>query len=100
MHPRTDPKHSPAMAGFSVPKKKFKLSVHRHRITRLLREAWRLQKHSLYPNIPANSQLHLFFIFTDTQLPQYAIVEKCMQQAIQKLISQLPQPSPKSSPNA
>lgn len=72
--------------GFSIPKKKFRLSVHRHRITRLLREAWRLHKHLLYAAMPPNTQLHVFFIFTDTKLPDYATVQTTVVKCIEKLI--------------
>jgi ribonuclease P protein component len=60
--------------GFSVPKKKFRSSVDRHRIRRLMAEAWRLNKHTLYCIIPEGHQLHLFFIFTNTKMPDYETV--------------------------
>ena len=41
-------------------------------------EAWRLNKHILYPVIPAGQQLHLFFIFTDKVLPDYETVREAM----------------------
>jgi ribonuclease P protein component len=72
-------------AGFSVPKKRFKHSVDRHRVRRLIVEAWRLNKHTLYAVVPEDQQLHIFFIFTDKILPEYATV----QQALVKGIGQL-----------
>jgi len=71
--------------GFSVPKKKFRLSVHRHRITRLLREAWRLNKHELYAVIPKDKQVHIFFIFTDKEMPEYQTVLASVIKGIEKL---------------
>jgi ribonuclease P protein component len=85
VNPRPEGKASPALAGFSVPKKKFRHSVDRHRIRRLMVEAWRLNKQSLYDAVPADVQLHIFFIFTDKILPEYATV----QQALVKGIGQL-----------
>ena len=41
----------PAQVGFSVPKRNFKLAVHRNRIKRLMRETYRLQKLTIYDNI-------------------------------------------------
>ena len=76
---------SPVQIGFSVPKKKFGSSVKRHRIRRLMVEAWRLNKHTLYPAIPADKQLHIFLIFTHTELPEYAIVEGAVVKGIGKL---------------
>ena len=73
------------MAGFSVPKKKFSSSVHRHRIRRLMAEAWRLNKHQLYTAIPQDKQLHLFFIFTGTAMPEYETVKDAVVKGIGKL---------------
>jgi hypothetical protein len=73
------------MAGFSVPKKKFRSSVHRHRIRRLMAEAWRLHKHLLYAVVPADKQLHLFFIFTDIKMPAYLVVKDALVKGIDKL---------------
>jgi ribonuclease P protein component len=73
-------------AGFSVPKKKFRSSVQRHRIRRLMVEAWRLNKHTLYDALPADKQLHLFFIFTDIVMPDYETVRDRMVKGIGRLI--------------
>ncbi len=78
------------MTGFSVPKKKFKSSVHRHRVRRLMVEAWRLNKHILYAEIATNVQLHMFLLFTDNKLPDYDTVLKAMLQVIDKLKRQAP----------
>jgi ribonuclease P protein component len=69
-----------------VPKKKFRSSVHRHRIRRLMAEAWRLQKHPLYPVIPAAFQLQLFLIFTDRTMPDQAFVTAAIHKGIEQLI--------------
>jgi ribonuclease P protein component len=55
---------SPVRVGFSIPKKRIKKAVGRNRVRRRLKEAWRLQKHSLYRQVPAGSQLHLFLVYT------------------------------------
>ena len=65
---------SPVMTGFSVPKKKFGSPVKRHRIRRLMMEAWRLNKHILYAAVPPDKQVHLFFIFADTKMPHHETV--------------------------
>ena len=75
------------MAGFSVPKKKFRSSVHRHRVRRLIVEAWRLHKQPLYEVIPENRQMHLFFIFTDSKMPQYEPIKLAVIKGVEKLIT-------------
>jgi len=72
--------------GFSVPKKKFRRSVDRHRIARLMREAWRTSKYTLYEAVPADSQLHVFLIFTNTDMPDLATIQAAIGKAIVKLV--------------
>lgn len=76
---------SPVQVGFSVPKKKFRHSVHRHRIARLMREVWRQNKHSLYAAIPANTQLHIFIVYTLPLMPDYKTVHDALIQGIERL---------------
>lgn len=76
---------SPARAGFSVPKKKFRNAVQRNKIRRLMREAWRTQKHALYQAIPPGQQLHVFIIYTDVALPEYEIIKTAMLQGLDRL---------------
>ena len=83
---RTSEKDSPVKAGFSVPKKKFRSSVDRHRIRRLMVESWRLSKGSFYPHVPDNVQLHVFFIFTNNVMPSYEEVNKALLAGIDKLM--------------
>ncbi len=83
-NPRGD-KDAPARAGFSVPKKKMRLAVQRNCIKRLLKEAWRQQKHLVYPAIPAAKQLHLFFIFTGKEIPDWSATQKAMSKIIPNL---------------
>lgn len=61
--PRLPGEISPVRVGFVIPKKRRKKAVDRNRIKRLLKESWRLQKHSLYAQIPESQQLHVFFVF-------------------------------------
>lgn len=77
------------LVGVSAPKRHFKKAVHRNRIKRLLREAYRLQKPQLLALLEgANISGHVFFLYTDKVLPDYATIEasvgKCLQQIQRK----------------
>jgi ribonuclease P protein component len=89
---RPEAKASPVLAGFSVPKKKIRKSVGRHRIRRQMVEAWRLNKHLVYPIVPPGKQLHLFFIFTDIAMPEYEVVQNGVLKCIDKLLAVLNPP--------
>ncbi len=71
-------------AGFSVPKRNFKLAVHRIRIKRLLREVYRKNKHLLFEELKGT--YIVMFLYTDKTEWSYVDLEKKMQSIINKLI--------------
>lgn len=76
---------APLQAGFSVPKKKFRKSVDRHKVRRLLVEVWRLNKHSVAGALPEGYAMHVFLIFIAPELPDFSTVEKAVGDGIKKL---------------
>jgi ribonuclease P protein component len=81
---------SPVRIVISVPKKRTPLATDRNRVKRLLREAWRLNKHLLYEQVPAAVQLHLFLVYTGQPNPDLPAMEKAVQQMIRLLAPQIP----------
>lgn len=76
----------------SVPKKRFKRAVKRNRLKRLMREAYRLNKHLLVEKLnEKNVQIHLAFNYISDEELDFGTIEKKMKQAIQKLIERAEQ---------
>ena len=78
---------SPVRTGFSIPKKRIKKAVGRNRVRRLLKEAWRLQKHPLYDAIPAGHQLHCFLVYTGAEKFTFEEATSVVKKAMNKLVT-------------
>lgn len=77
-------------AGVSASKRNFKRAVHRNRIKRLLREAYRVNKHPLHAYLEKEKkQLIIFFLYIDKVLPTLEVLNKKMPGIIQRIIKEL-----------
>ncbi len=71
-------------AGVSVSKRKFKSAVDRNRMKRLLREAYRRQKHVIYESC---SDKYIFmFLYVDENEKNYVFIEEKMANLLQKFL--------------
>jgi ribonuclease P protein component len=76
--------------GVGVSRKNFRKSVHRNRIKRLLREAYRTEKPALLNYLEENKkQIALFFLYIDKIQPDYISLKQTVQTAIKKLVSEM-----------
>jgi len=74
----------------SVPKKRFKRAVKRNRLKRLMREAYRLNKHILIEKLAEKQmQIHIAFNYVSDDELDFVSVEKKMILALQKLVDKI-----------
>lgn len=77
----------PARAVFIVPKKKHKRANKRNTIRRRMREAYRLNKHTLY-NALKTEKLDVMFVYLSNEVADYAKIETCMQFLLEHISKQ------------
>jgi len=73
----SEPLPCPAQLAISIGKKTMPRAVKRNRVKRLVREAWRMNKHQLYTRLgEMNSHLYIMLIYTAKEIPGYAAMER------------------------
>lgn len=73
-------------AAFSVPKKKFKKAVDRNRLKRQMRNVYRLYLPTLKEQVlPLQKNLYLIFVYNQTEMLDYALIEKAMHRFFKQL---------------
>lgn len=81
---KVDEVDSKFKVAFSVPKRNFKLAVHRNRIKRILREVYRLNKQIIFEGVDGN--YILMFLYTDRTEWEYQDLEKKMISLLRKFV--------------
>lgn len=82
----------PAVMLVSVGKKYFKRANKRNRVKRLVREAYRLNKHKLWEMVGLYGlSIRLAFMFVGKDLPSYSAVEGSVQKAFSRIAKELNQ---------
>ena len=77
----------PAQMAVSVSKRNFKKAVDRNRIKRLIKEAWRYNKHILYKQLKHNnSHIILMLVYTSDSMPTQDLVSMKTEEVVSKLL--------------
>ena len=81
---------SPIQLAISVPKRNFKRAVKRNLIKRRIREAYRINKSSLYQRLESrNINVNLLLVYVSTEISPYSEIEQKLATLFQRLAKRL-----------
>lgn len=84
------PQTYPVQAAFTVSKRNFKRAVKRNLLKRRMREAYRLNKPGLYPEITQkNLHLAVMFVYIGKDIAEFPAIEKAMISAFKKMLAKI-----------
>ena len=80
----------PVKAGVGVSSRNFKKAVHRNRVKRIMREAYRTEKNILHNYLAVHQkQVVVFMLYIDKTLPGYETIKTAMPVVLQRLVKKL-----------
>lgn len=81
-----EPVEADYRCAFTVSKRKFRRATDRNRIKRIMREAYRLQKHLLYQHLQAQhiSQMGIVILYLGKEIPEYKVIFDSVNRFISK----------------
>lgn len=90
IHEESELDRQNASVMISVPKRKFKRAVKRNRVKRLIREAYRMNKHDLISLLnKQNKSMDVAFLYLKDELPEFIEIEKSMLKAVSILTDKI-----------